>query len=45
VSQDGWSIAIAVVALGLLLQTKRKVSEPLLVAMAAAVGLVAFGGI
>jgi chromate transporter len=43
VIQDGWSVAIAVVALGLLLQPWRRVSEPALVALAAAVGLLAFG--
>jgi len=42
VIRDGWSVAITLVALGLLLQTMRKVSEPVLVAVAAVVGLVAF---
>jgi chromate transporter len=42
VIHDHWSILIAIVALALLLQTKRKISEPLLVALAATVGLIAF---
>jgi len=42
VIESGWSVVIAVVALGLLLQRKLKVSEPVLVAAAAVVGLVAF---
>ncbi|MEA2419005.1 MAG: chromate transporter, partial [Thermoleophilaceae bacterium] len=42
VIESGWSVVIAVVALVLLLQRKLKVSEPVLVAAAAAVGLVAF---
>ncbi|MBA3264176.1 MAG: hypothetical protein H0T69_17255 [Thermoleophilaceae bacterium] len=42
VIQTGWSVVIAVVGLGLLLQNKVKVSEPVLVAVAAVVGLVAF---
>src|SRR4051794_25177876 len=42
VIRDGWSVVIAVCALGLLLQPWRKVSEPILVALAAAVGLTAF---
>jgi chromate transporter len=37
-----WSIVIAVCALALLLQTKVKVREPVLVAAAAAIGLIAF---
>jgi len=41
VIESGWSVVIAVVALGLLLQKKLKVSEPVLVAAAAVVGLVA----
>jgi len=38
--KDAWSVVIAVVALALLLQPWGKISEPLLVALAAAVGLV-----
>lgn len=37
------SVVIGVVALGLLLQRRVKVSEPLLIALSAAVGLAAFG--
>jgi chromate transporter len=37
------SVVVGVIALGLLLQKKLKVSEPVLVAVAALVGLVAFG--
>jgi chromate transporter len=37
-----WSVVIALVALGLLLQSQLKVSEPVLVAGAAALGLIAF---
>ena len=43
VVEDGWSVAIAVLALAALLQKRIKVSEPLLVAAAAVLGLVAFG--
>ena len=43
VVQSGWSVVIAIAALGLLLQKKVKVREPALVAAAAVVGLVAFG--
>jgi len=43
VIEDAWSVMIAVLALVLLLQKKLTVSEPVLVAAAAAVGLVAFG--
>ncbi|MBA2629718.1 MAG: chromate efflux transporter [Thermoleophilaceae bacterium] len=43
VIEDNWSILIAVVALGALLQKKIKVPEPALVSAAAAVGLVVFG--
>lgn len=43
VIEDNWSILIAVVALGALLQMRVKMSEPALVAAAAALGLVAFG--
>jgi chromate transporter len=43
VIEDGWSVAIALAALVLLLQRRVKVSEPALVALAALVGLVAFG--
>jgi chromate transporter len=42
VIESDWSVVIGVVALGLLLQKKVKVSEPALVAAAAVVGLVAF---
>lgn len=42
VIEDGWSVAIALVALGVLLQPKVKVPEPALVGVAAVVGLVAF---
>jgi len=42
VIHDAWSVVIAAAALGLLLQSKRKVSEPQLVALAAGVGLLAF---
>lgn len=42
VIEDNWSILIALVALGALLQKKTKVPEPALVAVAAAVGLLAF---
>jgi chromate transporter len=41
---DGWSVAIALAALAALLQPKVKVREPALVAVAAVVGLIAFGG-
>jgi chromate transporter len=40
---DAWSVVIALVALGLLLQRKVKVTEPVLVLAAALVGIVAFG--
>jgi chromate transporter len=40
---DAWSVAIAFVALGILLQRKVKVTEPILVFAAALVGIVAFG--
>ena len=39
---DAWSVVIALAALALLLQTRVKVPEPALVALAAVVGLVAF---
>lgn len=39
---DGWSVLIALVALGALLQRRVKVSEPALVAAAALLGLIAF---
>lgn len=42
VLEDTWSVAIAVAALGLLLQPKVKVPEPALVALGAAIGLLAF---
>jgi chromate transporter len=42
VIRDGWSVVIALMALAMLLQTRRRVSEPLLVAVAAVVGIVAF---
>ena len=42
VIEDGWSVAIAIAALGILLQPKVKVPEPALVAVAALVGLLAF---
>lgn len=42
VIDSGWSVVIGVVALGLLLQRRLKVGEPVLVAAAALVGLVAF---
>ena len=41
---DGWSVVIALAALAALLQPKVKVREPALVAVAAVVGLIAFGG-
>ena len=41
---DGWSVLIAFAALAALLQPKVKVKEPALVAVAAVVGLIAFGG-
>jgi len=43
VIEDAWSLAIAALALALLLQRKAKVPEPLLVAGAAVLGLLAFG--
>lgn len=43
VIDSGWSVLIALLALAALLQTKAKVPEPALVAVAAVVGLVAFG--
>jgi chromate transporter len=43
VIEDGWSVAIALLALVALLQRHVTVSEPALVAVAALVGLVAFG--
>jgi len=39
---DGWSVLIALIALAALQQTKVKVPEPALVAVAALVGLIAF---
>lgn len=42
VIRDGWSVAIALVSLALLLQTRRRISEPLVVAIAAVVGVLAF---
>jgi chromate transporter len=42
VIENGWSVAIALVGLALLLQPKLKVPEPALVAGAAVVGLLAF---
>lgn len=42
VINDAWSALIAVTALGVLLQRKVKVTEPVLVAAAATVGLLAF---
>jgi chromate transporter len=44
VIQDGWSVAIAIAALAILLQRRVKVTEPALVALAALVGLAAFSG-
>jgi chromate transporter len=41
---DVWSVAIALAALAALLQRRVKVKEPALVAVAAVVGLIAFGG-
>ena len=43
VIEDEWSVLIALLALAALLQRRVKVSEPVLVAAAALVGLVAFG--
>jgi chromate transporter len=40
---DGWSVAIAAVALVALLQRRIKITEPVVVAAAAIVGLIAFG--
>ena len=40
--EDAWSVVIAVAALALLLQPWRRIGEPMLVALAAAVGLIAF---
>jgi chromate transporter len=42
VIRGGWSVLIALASLALLLQPWRKISEPLLVGLAAAVGLAAF---
>jgi len=42
VISDGWSVLIALTALAALLQTKVKIPEPALVAVAALIGLVAF---
>jgi len=43
VMEDAWSVGIAVAALLVLLQRKLKVPEPAVVALAACVGLAAFG--
>src|SRR5215208_6230003 len=43
VIDSAWSIVIAAVALGLLLQRRLKITEPVLVGAAAVVGLIAFG--
>jgi chromate transporter len=42
VIENAWSVLIALTALAALLQTRRKISEPALVAIAALVGLIAF---
>jgi chromate transporter len=42
VVEDGWSVAIALAALAILLQRRVRVPEPALVALAALVGLVGF---
>ena len=42
VIEDGWSVLIGLVALAALLQPKIKITEPVLVAAAAAIGLIAF---